>query len=48
MTNADKIRSMTDEELLKFITMVWGNGRFGLSPTMGWDEWLQQEESPSD
>lgn len=43
MTNANKIRQMTDDELFKFIEMIWLNGRFGLSPTYGWDKWLEKE-----
>lgn len=44
-TNADRIRSMTDDELLKFIKMVYGNGRAGLSPTNGFEEWLNKPNS---
>lgn len=43
MTNADKIRAMNDRELLKFVEVVHGNGRFGLSPNGGWDSWLKKE-----
>lgn len=43
MTNADRIRAMTDEELLKFIEMIHYNGRLGLSPYYGWDAWLKRE-----
>ena len=42
-TNADRIRSMTDEELAEFINMVWGNGRASRHPSNGWEEWLKEE-----
>lgn len=44
VTNADRIRAMSDEELLKFIEMIHYNGRLGLSPYYGWDGWLKKEE----
>lgn len=43
MTNADKIRAMTDEELVDFILKVGGNIRAGLTPDGGWLNWLKQE-----
>ena len=43
MTNADRIRSMTDEELAEFILKVGGNIRAGLTPDGGWLNWLEQE-----
>ena len=42
-TNADRIRSMSDEELADFILVVGGNIRAGLTPDGGWLNWLRQE-----
>ena len=42
-TNADRIRSMSDEELVDFILEVGGNIRAGLTPDGGWLNWLEQE-----
>ena len=44
-SNADRIRCMTNDELLEFIQMVYGNGRAGLSPTSGWEKWLNKPTS---
>lgn len=44
-SNADRIRCMTNDELLEFIQMVYGNGRAGLSPTNGWEKWLNKPHS---
>ena len=44
MTNADKIRSMSNDELVQWIKIICKNARAGLSPTGGWDEWLKQED----
>ena len=43
-TNADRIRSMTDEELARFMSKVETNGRvFGLKGIASWLKWLRQE-----
>lgn len=48
-TNADRIRSMSDEELAEFLKNVHRNGNGGNSPMSGmltasdcWTEWLKQ------
>ena len=48
MTNADKLRAMTDEELAEWLTLlVWGENReinYILGCTVEkWLEWLQKE-----
>lgn len=41
-TNSDHIRSMTDEELAKFLLNISGRSP-GIMPTGGWLEWLERE-----
>ena len=45
MTNADKIRSMTDEELALFLFHVWASFIDIKSPynSADWAIWLKQE-----
>lgn len=43
MTNADKIRRMSDEDLAEFIKMICGNARAGNYPDGEWLEWLRKE-----
>lgn len=47
MTNADRIRSMTDDELAAFLLNVWEDGeqvnqQFAFNKS-DWMDWLQQE-----
>lgn len=46
-TNADKIRSMNDEELAKLLTRITNDAQLnvGAKCNYQWDEWLQSEVS---
>ena len=58
MTNADRIRTMTDEELAEFMCHNVSNGTINCAFCAaeefchmghnGWLGWLKQEEAPSD
>lgn len=47
VTNADRIRSMSDEELAEFLTKImWGEERtvqFLYATVEKWNDWLRQE-----
>lgn len=47
ITNADRIRSMTDEELAEFIRDQIIDRNIGI-PTETWLDWLKQEVSAND
>ena len=46
MTNADRIRAMSDEELAKFLAVTAGDKIGGMAKF--WLEWLQQPEEEDD
>lgn len=43
MTNADKIRAMTDEELAHILKITAKGGVIGQRSEADWFEWLKQE-----
>jgi len=44
MTNADKIRQMTDEEMAEWLEYISNALRHGVVYLQPWIEWLKEEE----
>ena len=43
MTNADKIRQITDEEMAKWLEYISNSLRHGVVDSQPWIEWLKEE-----
>ena len=50
MTNADRIRMMTDEELAEFLqdVVIFGGTNSCSNKLMPWLDWLKQDEAKED